>query len=205
MPMTSVPSDNLDSPMLSEEQLRAGTYSLLAGLLRHVPEPPVLQQLQDIVVTEPTDGLATAWLNLQEAATQVSLAELADEYQMLFIGLGRGEVVPYGSWYLTGFLMEKPLAQLRQELTELGFERQEGVHEPEDHAAALCEVMALLILDEAVDLDRQRLFFETHVGSWMDRFFHDLEHADSARFYRSVARLGQEFMSLEKRYLTMLV
>ena len=79
------------------------------------------------------------------------------EYQDLFIGVGRGEVVPYGSWYMTGFLMDKPLALLRADLAALGFERQENVKEPEDHAAALCETMAMLI-NEGQDLDAQRTF-----------------------------------------------
>ncbi|MCP5425783.1 MAG: molecular chaperone TorD family protein [Gammaproteobacteria bacterium] len=202
--MTIVPADSRIGPTPDEEQLRAGTYGLLGDLLRRPPDSPLLERLGNITAGETTDGLATAWLALGEAAMRTQPADLADEYQALFIGLGRGELIPYGSWYLTGFLMERPLAQLRRELAELGFQRQEGVCEPEDHAAALCEIMALSIADGSMDLDRQRLFFETHLGSWMDRFFQDMEQAANARFYRSVGRLGQAFIGLERRYLAFL-
>jgi TorA maturation chaperone TorD len=111
--------------------------------------------------------------------------------------------VPYGSWYLTGFLMEKPLGDLRRDLAELGYERQENVHEPEDHVAALCEVMALLISDDGLPFGSQRRFFETHVSSWIETFFNDLEQAKAADFYRAVGRLGGAFIRLEKQYLSM--
>ena len=193
-----------DTPRV-EERWRAGTYSLLAGLLAAAPDEPLLQRLRAIEATEDdrNDALATAWLQLKQAAEQAQLNALDDEYHQLFIGLGRGELVPYGSWYLTGFLMERPLGELRRDLAALGYERRDGVYEPEDHAAALCEVMALLITDATLPLDIQRQFFETHLGSWLDRFFGDLEKAQSARFYRAVGRLGGEFLKLERRYLAM--
>ncbi|MEZ5449041.1 MAG: molecular chaperone TorD family protein [Thiolinea sp.] len=104
------------------------------------------------------DELAIAMAGLGLAAQHADPADVDDEFHDLFIGLGRGEVVPYGSWYLTGFLMEKPLGQLRQELRVLGFEREPNVYEPEDHAAALCEVMALLIEDQGA-IELQAGFF----------------------------------------------
>jgi TorA maturation chaperone TorD len=124
----------------------------------------------------------------------------------LFIGLGRGELVPYGSWYVTGFLMERPLAELRVDLKRLGMERQEDVHEPEDHVAALCETMSLLVLsgDEA-PFDEQREFFSKHLAPWIGRFFGDLAAAPSAHFYRSVGLLGERFMEVERTYFSMLV
>jgi TorA maturation chaperone TorD len=190
----------------SEERLRAGTYALLAGLLAAAPNEDMLERLSAIEVREEDgrdNGLAAAWAGLKNAALLVQAESVDDEYVALFIGLGRGELVPYGSWYLTGFLMEKPLGELRRDLARLGYERSEDVHEPEDHAAALCETMAMLITDEAVSLEIQRRFFETHVGSWIERFFRDLEDADNACFYRAVGRLGLEFMALEQRYLAM--
>lgn len=187
-----------------EEQLRAGTYTLLARLLAAVPDADLLARLRTIQAAgEPGDTLAAAWLQLEQAAAQARGEALDDEYHALFIGLGRGELIPYGSWYLTGFLMEKPLGRLRRDLAALGYERQEGVHEPEDHAAALCEVMALLIADPEVTPETQQQFFATHLGTWLERFFEDLEKAPSARFYRAVGRLGGEFIKLEKRYLAM--
>jgi TorA maturation chaperone TorD len=186
------------------EALRANTYSLLAAMLAATPTAALLGLLSEI--EEPaeaqTEGLARAWQVLRLAGQCATPEALADEYQQLFIGLGRGEVVPYCSWYMTGFLMDQPLAVLRQDLQRLGFARQEGVKEPEDHAAALCETMSLLVAG-AANLESQRAFFAAHVGSWLDTFFRDLQQAPSARFYRSVGQLGEQFLAFEKHYLTL--
>ena len=195
-----------EADALSEERLRAGAYALLANLLATAPDDEMLARLEAIAIPpagERLDAMAGAWAELKRAAQQAQTEAVRGEYHDLFIGLGRGELVPYGSWYLSGFLMEKPLGVLRRDLTALGYERQQDVAEPEDHAAALCEVMALLVMDEAVSLDMQRAFFDTHVGSWLERFFQDLAAAPSAGFYQAVGRLGQAFMALEQRYLAM--
>ena len=190
-----------------EEQLRAGTYSLLAGLLRSPPKEDLFTRLSAIGAQENarTQGIEAAWAQLKSAAEQTDIATVDDEYHALFIGVGRGELVPYGSWYLTGFMMEKPLGALRQDLAKLGFERQPNVHEPEDHAAALCEVMALLIIDDEISFLIQRNFFDAHISPWLETFFVDVMKAPSARFYRAVGNLGCEFIKLEKRYFSMLV
>jgi len=141
-----------------------------------------------------------AWGELGEAARKARVGALADEYQTLFIGPTRGELVPYGSWYLTGFLMEKPLAVLRAELAELGIERRESMRESEDHAAAVCETMSLLI--ESGD-SRQADFFARHLAPWLGRFFHDVRTAESADFYRAVGGLGEAFFEVERVYLEM--
>ena len=143
---------------------------------------------------------------MKNSADQVTdLAPLSDEYQALFVGVGRGELVPYGSWYMTGFLMEKPLGELRRDLARLGIERQQQVREPEDHAAALCEVMALLISDPDFAEDEQAPFFKRHVGAWMGTFFRDLEKAKAAEFYRPVGHFGYAFLDVEQRYLSFTV
>jgi len=189
----------------AEDMLRANTWSLLAQLLGSAPDERLLSVLAaiDPAQAESDDLVGAAWRMLAQAAGRGSPAELADEYQDLFIGVGRGELVPYGSWYLTGFLMEKPLARLREELGFLGFERQEGVTEPEDHAAALCDVMAMIITgEEPATLESQAGFFDRHISPWMGRFFRDLQQAPSARFYRAVGQLGEQFIEVEKRYLS---
>jgi len=191
---------------LPEEQARrAGMYSVLAALLRAAPDAQVLDfvsQLQADAEANKSE-LALALNVLSLASRHSSPASLRDEYHALFIGLGRGELVPYGSWYQTGFLMEKPLAVLRADLAQLGFERSDDVREPEDHIAALCEVMAMLIRD-GVDLERQTRFFNNHIGNWADTFFVDLGKARSAVFYKSVARFGTAFLSMDARYLSLL-
>ena len=128
--------------------------------------------------------------------------ELAREYHALFIGLGSGEILPYASRYLAGYLHDRPLADLRDDLARLGFERRPEVREPEDHAAAICEVMALIVADAAPDeLDEQRQFFSRHIAPWMQTLFADLANAHSARFYQAVGTLGRKLMEIEGRYL----
>jgi len=187
-----------------ESALRSATWSLLANLLGRAPDETTLEILEGIEADESSADtlLAGAWAMLRSAAGRSSPAELSDEYHELFIGIGRGELVPYGSWYLTGFLMEQPLAKLRVDLEALGFERQEGVSEPEDHAAALCDVMAMISAGEAaVSIDQQSDFFARHMAPWMSRFFRDMQQAQSARFYRAVGSLGEQFIEVERDYL----
>jgi TorA maturation chaperone TorD len=176
-------------------------------LLAATPDDAILARLRAITADDnsPQGAMTLAWCELNAAAQQAQASDLAAEYHNLFIGLGRGELVPYGSWYLTGFLMEKPLVRLRRDLATLGYQRPENVHEPEDHAAALCEVMAMLIRDATCSPESQRQFFDTHLGSWMETFFTDLQGASNACFYRAVGCLGQTFITLEKQYLNMLV
>ena len=186
-----------------EQIYRANTYRLLAALLRKPPDSDILDYVQQLAnMTNGNDELATALIGLGLAARHADPMMIDDEFHALFIGLGRGEVVPYGSWYLTGFLMEKPLGQLRQELARLGFERDPNVHEPEDHAAALCEVMAMLIEDQA-EFAQQAGFFQRHMVNWLERFFGDLQGATAASFYQSVAQTGGAFIRFEQQYFSM--
>lgn len=188
------------------DQIRASSYALLAALLAKPPTEELLTQLQGIETdTSSEKDIVNAWSMLKLAAQRHNAELIADEYHVLFIGLGRGELVPFASWYLTGFLMEKPLALLRQRLSELGFEQEEGVHEPEDHAAALCEVMSQLILDPDTDFETERDFYENFVGNWMKRFFNDLQKTETSGFYRAVGQLGEAFLDIENRYFSMMV
>ena len=187
-----------------EQRYRASAYALLAALLRAPPDPSLLDH---VVALSPegdaeSDELSEAMAALAGAAQNRRSEDLEDEYNALFIGLGKGEVVPYGSWYLTGFLMEQPLSELRDDLRALGFERSPEVREPEDHAAAIFEVFSVMIADN-VSLDQQQQFFAKHMQSWLPRFFTDLGKAKSADFYGFVAQFGVAFYGLEKTYLTM--
>ena len=186
-----------------EDRIRADTYRALGRLLAEPPDEQTLALFAEAPVSDDDNLLAVAWRMLATSAGRATAQQAGDEFQALFIGLGRGELVPYGSWYLTGFLMEQPLAQLRADMRRLGFERQEGVKEPEDHAAALCEIMALLAGDDGGSLETQAQFFENHIGSWMARFFRDMQQAPSARFYRAVGQLGEQFINTDQRYLEM--
>ena len=125
------------------------------------------------------------------------------EYFDLFVGLGRGELLPYASYYLTGFLNERPLSRLRESLASLGIERAENNFEPEDHAGTLCEIMAGLAAGRfPASPEAQRAFFEKHVAPWMPRLFADMESTASAKFYRTVGSLGRLFLEIEAEAFT---
>ncbi|MGR9072789.1 MAG: TorD/DmsD family molecular chaperone [Gammaproteobacteria bacterium] len=181
----------------SENAARADLYRLLARLLSSPPDDKLLEMLAALAHTAEggSDPLAAAWRQLADAAGDADAESAAEEFGELFVGLSRGELLPYGSYYRTGFLMEKPLAELRGDLRRLGIERQENVREPEDHIAALCEVMCLLAGEDSAG---QRAFFNRHLAGWAGRFFDDLERAQAAQFYRAVGRLGVAFFNLEK-------
>ncbi|CSB61054.1 Putative formate dehydrogenase-specific chaperone [Vibrio cholerae] len=130
---------------------------------------------------------------------------MADEYQELFIGIGRGEVVPFASWHLTGSLMEKPLADIRDDLSRLGLERDEQVREPEDHISALCETMAYLCEesgDENAAEETQQAFFNRHIAPWFGKLVSQIRQAPHAQFYLAVAQLLDAFLSLEQVAMT---
>ncbi|HLQ25468.1 MAG TPA: molecular chaperone TorD family protein [Acidiferrobacterales bacterium] len=195
----------LDAPILTgEDHVRANVYALLAAMLAKPPDAELLKLLKQVETAEFDAGadMAAAWAMLQRGAEAAEVMALEEEFHDLFIGLGRGELVPYGSWYLTGFLMEKPLAELRIDLQKLGFERQDEVHEPEDHTAALCETMSMMITTP-VSFETQKFFFNKHISPWMPRFFADLTKAKAARFYRAVGFMGEKFLQLESTYLAM--
>ena len=187
-----------------EQRYRASAYALLAALLRAPPEQAVLDHV--VSLSPPSDAeldvLSGAMKDLAKAAEDADPDRLEDEYHQLFIGLGRGEVVPYGSWYLTGFLMEQPLSDLRDDLARLGFAKNDEIAEPEDHISALFEVFSVMISD-AVSLTEQQKFFETHMLPWIGRFFVDLGKAKTAQFYQAVAQFGAAYNELEKQYLSM--
>lgn len=175
---------------------RAREYTLVAALLARPPDAVLLKRLAKLE----SDGtpLGIAHEALARVAAKKDAAAVAHEYFDLFIGVGRGELLPYGSYYLTGFLHERPLARLRADLVDLGVERVEGQCEPEDHAAILCEVMAGLVAGElATPVERQHYFFDRHLAPWMARFFADLASAKAADFYRAVGAIGRLFIEIE--------
>jgi TorA maturation chaperone TorD len=175
---------------------RGQEYALLSVLLARAPDRTLLERLANLPGDASSLGVVHA--ALAEAARRTSVERVEREYFDLFIGLGRGELLPYGSYYLSGFLHERPLARLRAHLARLGIERAEGQVEPEDHAAILCEVMARLANGELpAPSGTDREVFEQHLSPWIWRFFADLERAEAADFYRSVGVLGRVFIEIE--------
>jgi len=185
---------------------RANLYTSMGALLAAPATEEhcfLLRELPEIQA--PQSAMEMGWALLRKSAFDYTIDQIDDEYHQLFIGVGRGVVVPYGSWHLTGFLMEKPLGQLRADLRSLGFERSEGVSESEDHIASLCQAMAAIIMAEEIDFDTERSFFNTHLAPWAEGFFQEVEDASCAGFYRAVAHLGKSFIDVEKQYLSMAV
>ena len=175
---------------------RAQEYALLAALLTRAPDKAFLQQLAKLR-GDPT-LLGVAHVDLAEAAAGAAAGEVEREFFELFIGIGRGELMPYGSYYIAGFLHERPLARLREDLAALGIERVKGQYESEDHAAILCEIMSGIAgrqFPAPAGADRQ--MFEKHLAPWIGRFFADLERAEAADFYRRVGTLGRVFIDIE--------
>lgn len=175
---------------------RAALFALLGRLLSEPPDEALLARLRSL--GGDTSQLGTALADLAAAARTTDPAALEREHFNLFVGVGRGELMPYASWYLTGFLHERPLADLRGDLRRLGVERAPGVPEPEDHIAFLCETLAGLIEGRfAEGTGEAGHFFRRHMQPWGARFFRDLEKAEGARFYRAVGSLGRAAVEIE--------
>lgn len=190
--------DRSTQQIAEEDQTRAQIYALLGRLLTSAPDADLLAKMAAFSGDESELGQALA--ALAATARKLDPARIRDEYQDVFIGVARGEVMPYASYYLTGFLHSKPLANLRGDMARLGIVRADGVPNPEDHIGSLCEMMAGLItgaFDAAADLPVQRRFFDAHIAPWALRFFADLEAAKNAVFYMPVAGLGRLFIDIE--------
>lgn len=181
-----------------EDVLRADLYRLLATLLARAPSADAIDMCS--ALSGDDSNLGQGITALSRVASNTNEKALEREYNALFIGLGRGELLPYGSFYLTGFLNEKPLARLRGHMAELGIERNPDVKEPEDHIATLCEIMSGLIMGEygsPLSIEDQHAFFNTHIATWASHFFKDLEAAEGSVFYAPVGKIGRAFMEIE--------
>ncbi|QPH53201.1 TorD/DmsD family molecular chaperone [Pontivivens ytuae] len=187
------------SHVADEDLLRADLYDFLGALLSHAPDRALLERAA--ALGGGAGALGDAVAALARVAQCMTPAEAEREYTALFIGLGRGELLPYASFYLTGFLNEKPLAELRGDMARLAVARTPNVFEPEDNIASLMEIMAGLIRGrfaaEGQALEVQRHFFDTHIARWAPHFFADLEGAQSSVLYALVGTIGRVFMEIE--------
>ena len=190
------------SSALDEETARAEVYGLLAALYYAPPSPELLAQLRVAVTEAPAAGgfLEEPWRAVVGAARAADDAAIAGEFEALFGGVGKPEVLLFGSHYLSGFLNEKPLAQLRADLSALGLSRDESMPETEDHLAYLCEVMRYLIAGDDVEvanLGQQRKFFADHLQPWTSKLCDAIEGHPRARFYAALAGFTRAFLSVE--------
>ena len=197
------------SSALDEETARAEVYGLLAQLWYAPPSPELLSALRVAVTEAPAQGafLEEPWRALVGAARAQPDAAIAEEYDTLFGGVGKPEVYLFGSHYLSGYLNEKPLARLRDDLAQLGLARDEAMPETEDHLAYLCEVMRYLIAGDDVavaNLTKQREFFAEYLQPWANDLCDAISGHPKARFYKALAEFTRAFVSVEAQGFDML-
>ncbi len=199
MSANASPVETARTPMepLSEDSARADMYALIAALFYAAPSADLLNA---IAGAAPLAGqgdtvLPQAWEDLKHAAARAEPQSLREEYDGAFITIGEAPVMLFGSHYLTGFLHEKPLADLRRTLAHLGLARKEHVHEPEDHIAAVCDVMRHLILDG--DFEAQRAFFTAFIQPWYAKLVDRLEATPALTLYRELGKFTRAFLDVE--------
>ena len=203
--MSALQAIRFEQPRLigEEDQVRADFYALLANLFYRAPDDRLLQAI--MIAPEPTandvPALAEAWAALAAASGVVTSDALAEEFELLFIGVGRPPVMLYGSYYQAGFMNEKPLAELRTDLARMGFSRDGAVRETEDHLAALCDVMRALIMGDVASapatLDEQRIFFSKHLQSWVLECCDATINNENSNYYKRVAGFARVFFQIE--------
>ena len=182
----------------SENMARSEMYRFVASLLSAAPSQDAIEGIGRL--SGDATPLGQAITSLATAARAARPGAVEREFFDLFIGVGRGELLPYASFYRTGFLNERPLAEVRVDLARLGVARAEDRFEPEDHIALLFEVMADLASgDLAADEAAESAFFARHIALWAAQFFDDLAIAPSASFYRPVAEMGRLLVDIEAR------
>ena len=198
------------SSTLDEETARAEVYGLLAALYYAPPSAELLGQLRVVVTEAPAAGgfLEEPWRQFVGTVRELDDEQVASEYEVLFGGVGKPEVYLFGSWYLSGFLNEKPLAALRSDLAALGLARDEAMPETEDHFACVCEVMRYLIAGDDVEvanLTQQQKFFSSHVQTWVPAMCEAISAHPKAKFYAALAGFTAAFVSVETQGFDLMV
>ena len=189
-----------------EDILRANMYSFIANLIRVEPTSNLIDSIKQLTGDDSKIGKSIKLLKIM--STKLSLSEIQDEYVNLFIGVGRGELLPYSSYYITGFLNDKPLSNLREDMGLIGIRRKENVKDPEDHVSSIFDMMSGLIKGEFgkyYTINEQANFFNKHLDRWIDLLMDDIEKAKTAVFYAPIGTLGKEFIRIEREAFKMSV
>jgi TorA maturation chaperone TorD len=193
-----------------EELQRAELYGLLARLWFAPPDAALFEQFAVAVTEAPQRGsfLEGPWQDLVAAMRAGGERAAGEEYEALFIGIGKPDILLYGSHHLAGALNEKPLVALRTDLAELGLARDAAIGETEDHVSFLFEVMRYLIAGDDVavcNLERQRRFFRSHVQPWVAGSLCDaVEQHPRARLYAALAGFTRAFVQVETQGFDMI-
>lgn len=193
-----------EEEVVEEDRARADVYALLAHLFYLPSSAGLLRSIADADIIDGAalqSPLAAAWGALQQAARNADPVAISEEYDNAFISVGRPPVFLYGSFYQAGFLMEKPLVRLRDDLARLGLARKHESNESEDHISALCDVMRFLIVGDddtpPATVEVQREFFMRHIAPWYERLCAAIRGAEQTDFYKKVAAFAKEFFDLE--------
>jgi TorA maturation chaperone TorD len=182
-----------------EEEARAGFYNLLARLFYAPPDGALLQSLATAPDIQAEDGeLASSWKSLKEVAANTDPESVRDEYDTVFVGTGKSPVTLYACAYSIRYSSDTPLAALRGDLMRLGLGRREGVNEPEDHIATLCDTMRHLIGVQGRDLGEQRAFFMRWIAPSCAALCDAIEAEPQTAFYKPVARFAKVFFDIER-------
>jgi TorA maturation chaperone TorD len=198
-PMTFVPT------LAAEEAARANIYGLIARIFQAPPDAQLLQIVAADGQLEAEEGtVAQAWRDLAQAAASADAEAAREEYDAAFIGVGKAPLTLYTSAYSIRHSNELPLVELRRDLAALQLGRRGEVNEPEDHIAALCEVMRHLIAVRKLSLEDQKRFFERWIWPVAPSLCGAIEKSAQINFYRPVARFAFAFFELEHSAFEML-
>jgi TorA maturation chaperone TorD len=196
------------SALTDEDRARADLYAVLARLFYAAPDRALLDALarHEGLFGGDDVPLGQAWNALARAARAADPDALSIEYDSVFVGVGKAEVTLYCSHYLASAGRERIVVALRDELRELGLARTGQTHEPEDHLAALCEVMRHLVSrasDEDV-IGRQKQFFLRYISNAYIQLTDEILGAAATQFYKDVARVTRVFFDVESQSFEML-
>jgi TorA maturation chaperone TorD len=190
----------------AEDQARADWYALLARLWYAAPDTPLLQSIasaNEALNGEGATPLEAAWRQICIAAMAMNPESVRLEYDNVFIGTGKAEVTPYMAHYFPGTTgKEKILLRIRQRLEVLRLERADGRHEPEDHIAALCDVMRHLILRSTAQAQAE--FFRDFLQPAWRAFIEKAECSPNTGFYKHVVRFSAAYFAVEEQAFAML-
>ena len=203
--MSTVAPLKLGAYVAPEDHGRANFYALISRLFADAPDQALLQAIAGsppLPSEDHGEPLTLAWSKLISASSVMDADAAREEFDALFIGVGKAPVNLHASHHLTGFMMETPLAEVRDTFATLGFSRLESQTVVEDHLAALCEVMRLLIVGaDGVDpapLSVQRKFFSLHIDPWFDLCCGAIAKSPLANFYGVVAQFASSFLLVER-------
>lgn len=178
-----------------EEQARADCYALLAQVFYAPPGRALLDSIARMQAVDDGTAMAGAWRDFAASAAGADPDALREEYESLFVGTGRAEVTLYTGAYTLKGSLDNPLVAIRDFLDAQRLARKQSVHEPEDHVAALCEVMRHLILRD--DVAAQRTWFASFLWPAAVPLCNAISRHAEARFYAGAAKFAKSFLEIE--------